>query len=365
MADGAGFSIETPAKPELEIDGGDLPQTARELRNILMGCGDVFDRDGPAIIAMKDGEPPRVHRLDVHGVTMKTHKHCRPIRMKHDKDGNSVRVNVTLPERVALLYLSMRGEYGVPPLDGITTAPILAADGSILDQSGYDAERRLWCCRVPRLDVPDQPDREAAIAALATIRHRFRTFPFSDSPRVQDGPISVVDIQQAAGIDESAFLCGLMTAVTRASLFNAPGILMTGPSISGAGTGKGLIARAIALIAFGVMPRAFTCGPDRQELDKRLAAELVEAAPMLFLDNVNGTALRSDTLASVMTERPARVRILGQTRMVELNSAAFIVITGNGLSVSEDLARRFLLCLLTRKWKTLKAARSPMTSWQI
>ena len=106
------------------------------------------------------------------------------------------------------------------------------------------------------------------------------------------------------------------------------------------------MARAICAIAFGVRPRAFTCGGDRHELDKRLAAEMIEAQPCLFLDNDNGIALRSDTLASVLTERPARVRILGQTRMVLLNSTAFITVTGNGLTVTEDLARRFISCSL-------------------
>jgi hypothetical protein len=104
--------------------------------------------------------------------------------------------------------------------------------------------------------------------------------------------------------------------------------------------------RSICAIAFGIQPRAFTKGADRQELDKRLASDLIEAAPVLFLDNVNGSMLRSDTLASVLTERPARVRPLGRTGMVALNSTAFIAVTGNGLSVSEDLARRFPVCEL-------------------
>jgi hypothetical protein len=73
---------------------------------------------------------------------------------------------------------------------------------------------------------------------------------------------------------------------------------------------------------------------------------LIEAQPALFLDNANGFALRSDTLASVLTERPARVRLLGQTRVVLLNSTAFVGITGNGLTVTEDLARRFIRCEL-------------------
>ena len=71
-------------------------------------------------------------------------------------------------------------------------------------------------------------------------------------------------------------------------------------------------------------------------------AELIEAGPVTFLDNVNGAVLRSDTLASVMTERPARVRVMGLSQMVPLNCAGLIALTGNGLSVSEDLSRRFL-----------------------
>jgi hypothetical protein len=121
---------------------------------------------------------------------------------------------------------------------------------------------------------------------------------------------------------------------------------VTAPTLSGAGSGKGLLVRAIATIAFGVPPEAVTIGNDRQELDKRIAAELIEAQPTLFLDNANGLALRSDCLASVLTERPAKVRLLGQTRMVRLNSTAFVAITGNGLTVSEDLARRFICCEL-------------------
>jgi hypothetical protein len=116
--------------------------------------------------------------------------------------------------------------------------------------------------------------------------------------------------------------------------------------LSGAGTGKGLLVRAICAIAFGIRPRAFTAGHDRQELEKRIAADLVQAAPALFLDNVNGAVLRSDTLATVITERPARVRVFGELRMAMLNSTAFIAITGNGLTVSEDLARRFINCKL-------------------
>jgi hypothetical protein len=119
-----------------------------------------------------------------------------------------------------------------------------------------------------------------------------------------------------------------------------------GPGVVWCRNRKGLLVRAICAIAFGIRPRAFTAGHDRQELEKRIAADLVQAAPALFLDNVNGAVLRSDTLATVITERPARIRVFGELRMAVLNSTAFIAITGNGLTVSEDLARRFIDCKL-------------------
>jgi hypothetical protein len=197
------------------------------------------------------------------------------------------------------------------------------------------------------LALSQHPSRLDAEVALRHLRLAFRTFPFSDAERSRMSQgVEIVDVTSSPGRDESAFLVSLLTACCRSCLELAPGVLLTAPTLSGAGSGKGLLVRAICAIAFGIRPRAFTMGSDRHELDKRLAAELVEAQPALFLDNANGVALRSDTLASVLTERPARVRLLGQTRMVPLNSTAFIAVTGNGLTVSEDLARRFICCEL-------------------
>jgi hypothetical protein len=156
--------------------------------------------------------------------------------------------------------------------------------------------------------------------------------------------VDVIDLTRPPGFDESASLVGLLTATCRPSLWLAPGLSIRAPEISGAGTGKGLLLRCIAAVCFGVQPRAITKGADRQELDKRLAAELIEAAPIVLIDNVNRTILRSDTLASILTERPAAVRVMGQTKNVYLNSTAFVALTGNGLTVAEDLARRFIDC---------------------
>jgi hypothetical protein len=92
----------------------------------------------------------------------------------------------------------------------------------------------------------------------------------------------------------------------------------------------------------GTVAQVMTAGATGEELEKRIAAELIEGNPALFLDNLNNTAFKSDLLASAITERPARVRLLGRSQMLPLNATAFVILTGNGLKVSEDLARRFI-----------------------
>jgi putative DNA primase/helicase len=246
------------------------------------------------------------------------------------------------------MYLDMAGEWALPSLTGISTAPILTPDGAVWTVDGYHSASGLWCTGAPALRIPERPTRLQSEAALRLLRETFRTFPFADAVRKFEPALGhdAVDLDHPPGQDESTFLVGLLTAVCRPNLWLAPGFLARAPEISGAGTGKGLLVRSMSAIAFGVRPRAFTRGGDRQELDKRLASDLIEAAPVLFLDNLNGWMLRSDILASVLTERPARVRPLGRTQMLALNSTAFIAVTGNGLNVSEDLARRFVVCEL-------------------
>jgi hypothetical protein len=213
----------------------------------------------------------------------------------------------------------------------------------------------LWCEAPPDIAVPDNPTIDDAKAALATLRHAFRTFPYKGATMIsEDWPIvidrvevvkklAVVDLRQPPVMSETASLCGLMTAVARPSLDFAPGLLLLAPLISGSGCGKGLLARASFQIAYGWQPGAFTAGHDREELEKRISAALCEARPGLLLDNINNATLASDTLASALTERPSIVRAFSTLKMVPMLVTTFITITGNGLSVSEDLLRRFLL----------------------
>jgi hypothetical protein len=348
MRDGTAAEIVDRAlkpQPELVIHAGNLPASAEGLRDLFAASGLLFDRGLPVrVVRFADGGPLSAMPLTKNNVVIEAHRLCQPVKVRSDGE----RVPVTLPDRVAQMYLDMSGEWKLPSLAGVCTAPLLTENGNVRYADGYDPVTTLWCCSIPALRLPFKPSRADAEAALGLLRQTFHTFPFGDAVRCWDASLKVrvTDISKEPGRDESAFLVALLTAVCRPSLWLAPGVLVTAPAVSGAGSGKGLLVRAICSIAFGISPRAFTTGGERKELDKRLAAELIEAQPTVFLDNANGIALQSDSLASVLTERPARVRLLGQTRMVPLNSIAFVAVTGNGLTVTEDLARRFIPCEL-------------------
>jgi hypothetical protein len=217
------------AKPELIIHVGNLPATAEAVRDLLAASGRLFDRGLPVrIIRPADDTLPSAVRLTKHNVVMEAHRLCQPVKV--DADGEHV--PVTLPDRVAQMYLDMSGEWHLPPLAGVSTAPLLSPDGNVRVADGYDAATGLWCRGVPRLRLPVRPSRADAEAALAQLRQAFRTFPFADAPRRWDQSLAVeaIDISCPPARDESAFLNALLTAVCRASLWLAPGLLLTAPA---------------------------------------------------------------------------------------------------------------------------------------
>jgi hypothetical protein len=325
-------------RPDLVVRHDDLPSTARDLARIITQSDQMFVRGRPVkVISSPDGSWPHVRPMIPDAVVNEAHDLARPVRM------GPVPYPVTLPHRVARLYLA-RDDWGLRPLKGITTAPLLSFDGSMRIAEGYDGPTAMWCCRVPALELADAPSLADAEGALRTLRAAFRTFPFADARTVrgEEWAIPLVDLSHPPGRDESAFLVALLTAVCRPSLPLAPGMVITAPLITGAGTGKGLLVRAICEIAFGRAPYAFTACGDSAENEKRIVALLIEAEPVLFLDNVNDTTLRSDLLASILTEPLVKGRRLGKSLMLPLNPMAFVAVTGNGMELAEDLVRRFV-----------------------
>jgi hypothetical protein len=220
-----------------------------------------------------------------------------------------------LPASIARMYLGWKGEWRLPILNGIATAPLLSGDGSIRTATGYDSTTGLWCEIVPDVAsvVPANPSREEAAQAVRLVRDVFKTFCFADAKTVVTDGVAVVDLCEPPGADESSFLCSLLAAVCRPSLWLAPGSVFRGAPHSGSGAGKGLLVRCICAVAYGRQPSAVTAGGSAEELEKRISAALLEGGPAVLLDNFNNITLRSSSLESTLTERPVKVRQFGNS----------------------------------------------------
>jgi hypothetical protein len=325
--------------PELVIDQADYPAAARELAARLAATDSIYQRGSDLIkIGCVNGVWSATP-LEPDHIIVEAHKVCKPVERKF-VGGEQRLVPASLKAGIARLMLAMADEWTMRPFNGFCASPILGADGAVRDVTGYDPETHCVCTAEGVPSVPATPDKEDALIALSTLRGAFSTFPFAD--RVCAPHSDFTDLARPPGRDESAYMNAILTAVCRPSLPLCPGILIRAPAFSGAGTGKGLLVRAAGLIATGATATAFT-GGDRAELDKRVASALLSADSLVFVDNLNGTALRSDLLAQVITERSVAVRPLRRSEMVKVPSKAVVAVTGNGLELSEDLARRFLL----------------------
>jgi putative DNA primase/helicase len=160
-----------------------------------------------------------------------------------------------LPRQIAENYLA-RGQWRLPVLLGVITAPTLRPDGSILNDPRYDAAtgllfdpRGVW---FPR--ISEAPTRDQAVAALELIKQPIALFNF---------------VTEA---DRSVALSNIISAIIRRGLSFVP---MHGFSAPVAGSGKSLQVDIAAEIATGSPAAVTAAGADLEELDKRIAAALL------------------------------------------------------------------------------------------
>jgi len=139
-------------KPRLLVESSDPDRTVAALRNILADAGMLFDRGVPVRLTfdqIQGGAAAQIMSPD--GLVLMAHNVCRPYALKQQKDGTIKVINVRLPRVFAVMYLDWRGEWRLPLLNGIASAPLLREDGTIFCARGYDAPSGMWLENVPDL----------------------------------------------------------------------------------------------------------------------------------------------------------------------------------------------------------------------
>jgi hypothetical protein len=85
-----------------------------------------------------------------------------------------------------------------------------------------------------------------------------------------------------------------------------------------------------------------------EQLDKEMEAFAIAGVPCLFLDNVRG-GIDSPTLEQMMTSEESEGRGMGGHGLFSAKNAALLFATGNGIKLTADAERRFLVIDLFEK----------------
>lgn len=325
-------SVAAGPKPVIRL-GVNLTITAEETEKAILASGlPLFRRDTILVqpVILKDGET-RTGKLEPVSVPLMRSFMDRAADFEKFDSRAKDYIPAKPPAEIAELILDRTGQWPFPTANGMLMTPSMRADGSLILAPGYDAATGLCLVDPPPLPViPDDPTMAQAKAALELLTDLLKGFPFAGA-----------DINE----NLSVALSGLITAVIRPALGRVPLHAITSPDI---GSGKSYFVHCCAMLATGFRAPVITTGKDEQEMEKRLAAALIDGSPLILVDNVSGM-LKSDFLCVAIEQPRIKIRPLGQTRTVEVEPVNTIYTTGNNLQIGGDLVRRTLMCRLDPK----------------
>lgn len=225
--------------------------------------------------------------------------------------------------------------------------PIIRRDGRIeLLPYGYDVEARIFTVQsdikidesMP-LDTPKDGTKRGARDILNDL---MREFPFGDYK--EDTPANREAGTVGLSRSKSVHVANMVSLFAAGLLHELVYRLHFCYVANAQRSGKTLLAKTAIVPIFG--PAKATPKPESEDdLRKRLTTAAQVAAPYLFLDDLDGM-LRSQSLNAFMTAPTWTDRKMGSHEELVATKETVVIITGNNLSLSTDIANRTLRCNL-------------------
>jgi len=298
---------------------------------VLVDDPEVYARAGALVhvIRAQSDDPsvtpgtPVIREMPVSYATDRISLGARCVRRVKDKNGARHSVHVS-PPRANVVAALERGMWASSrELRGVLEAPAMRADGSIIQEPGFDrASRYLYEPNASFIPVADRPSHSDAVAAYACLCEPFAEFPY------------------VSGAHRSAVVAAILTLLAR------PAIDGAAPSwvfdASARRSGKSLQVDVIHLIATGRSASRMTFPEQDEELEKVLSSYALRGASSINFDNVarkfGGAAL--DKVATAVGE--VDLRVLGSTDIRTVDWRAVIFASGNNVSFRGDMIARVL-----------------------
>lgn len=313
---GPDVATEHDPRPEIVLTTDEHIVNAKAL-GALAKDPKVFCRGGTLVTVVTDGTA-RIHELAPALIRELLASNCKFITVV--STGEGVEVKDAHPPGYTVNALHVRGEYpGVRKLAGIVSFPVVRADGSVALEWGYDPETELSVDFRGECIVPDQPTRENALNAVATLLDVVVDFPFERE------------------CHKSAWLALVLTVLLR-HLIDGP-VPMWLVDANVRGSGKSLLVELAALIVLGRDAARMSQPSDDDECRKRITSLVMAAETLVLLDNID-RPLGCASLDAVLTSVTWADRVLGENRTFTGRVTMTFAVTGNNVALQADTARR-------------------------
>ncbi len=228
------------------------------------------------------------------------------------------------PDRDASVDIVERPPESLPVLHGISRVPFFDTSGRLVRVDGYDDSTGVYvdARELGIINVPASPTSDDVQTAIAVVENEI-----------------LFDVRFGGESDRAHYYGALLTPIVR-HLFTGltPLHVFESPT---PGSGRGLLASIVGILATGRLPNVQTIAKDDDEMRKRVTSELASGNDLHVLDNLSEKqVLDSPVLASVLTAPYWTDRILGHTRMLQLENGGLWILTANNPRLSVEISRR-------------------------
>jgi hypothetical protein len=310
------------------IWGVDEYRSTREVIRALAKDPGIYQRGNALVRAsteatapesVKESAGPRIEVLSLPYLQMRITEHCRIVK-RENKDGRLVEYRIHPPAPLVKQVADAGAYESIRPLEGIVQAPVLFADGRVLQTPGYD--RRSGLLYIPCGDYPVVPtsvSREQAVKAAKPLLYVVKDFPFFKPAH------------------KSAWFAGLLTMAGRyAFKGNAPLFLCDANT---RGSGKGLLIDCACAIALGHAAGKNANVTKDEEMTKLILSIVRAGDRAAVLDNIGGV-FGTPALDAALTAPTFKGRLLCTNDNVEFPMTVTFWASGNNVVCQGDTARR-------------------------
>jgi hypothetical protein len=315
---------EPDMRPQICVAQKQLPEAVAAARQALVAYNDppfLFEHDGELVkLVAAAGQAPRL-------VPMRTADvQCELAYAARWFEQTDKGVKPIYPPGMVVHALMHRLGGCVPILRQVAHVPTYGEDWRLLCRPGYHPSDPVYYHpdHEPLPPVSTRPTcGDVAEARRLICDDLLGDFPFA-------GP---ADLAAAVAAVVLPFVRGRIDGATPLHLFDSPQ----------PGSGKTLLADAVAIPALGKEPAATTEVANADDLRKWVTAMAVAGESVVLIDNVNAR-LGGSALAAALTKVEWSDRVVGTSRLAKAGMRCLWLATGNNVAMTTELARRVVRC---------------------